>query len=195
MSRKLLERPLILGVPESKSKDSSGRGLRRPRRSIGSSFGVQGLEDQQNPESHSKVNDSKFKSTKTTPRICRLYKGDHVLRVCYQFKAMSPGERLCFVCGKKLCFCCFVGRRVVRQCRAGVICGVERCTAKRSKLFHQSFERSGKGNPGKQQAMPNPRTSSRQIESHTHTCSSPKQGEIKLALPIVSGLLLHTCLP
>ena len=92
---------------------------------------------------------------------------------------MSPGERLCFVCGKKLCFRCFDGRHVVRQRRAGVICGAEGCTAKRSKLLHQSFERSGKGNTGKQQAMPNPRTSSGQIESHTHTCSSPKQGEIK----------------
>ena len=136
--------------------------------------------------SQSNVNDPKFKNTKTTPRVFRLYKGDHVLSVCSQFKAMSPGEGLCFVCDKKVCFCCFDGRNVVRQCRAGVICGVEGCTAKRSKLLHQSFERSGKGNPGKQQAMPNPRTSSRQIESPTHTCSSPKQGEIKLALPIVS---------
>ena len=33
--------------------------------------------------------------------------------------------------------------------------------------------------------MPNPGSSSQQIESHTHACSSPKHGEIKLALPIV----------
>ena len=71
---------------------------------------------------------------KTTPHVCRLYKGDRVLSVCSQFKAMSPGGRLCFVRGKKLCFCLFVGRHVVRQCRAGVICGVEGCTSKRSKL-------------------------------------------------------------
>ena len=44
--------------------------------------------------------------------------------------------------------------------------------------------RSGKKDPGEQQAEPNPGTSSQQIESHTHSCSSPKQGEIKLALPI-----------
>ena len=61
---------------------------------------------------------------------------------------MSPGETLSFVCGKKLCFCCFDGRHVVRQCRAGVIRGVGGCTAKHSKLLHQSFERSGKENPG-----------------------------------------------
>ena len=52
-------------------------------------------------------------------------------------------------------------------------------------LLHQSFERSGKENPGEQQEIPNPGSSSQQIESHTHACSSPKHGEIKLALPIV----------
>ena len=56
---------------------------------------------------------------------------------------------------------------------------------KHPKLLHQSFGRSGKENPGEQQANPNPGTSSQQIESHTHACSSLKQGEIKLALPIV----------
>ena len=104
---------------------------------------------------------------------------DHILSVCSRFKAMLPGERLSFVCGKKLCFCCFDGRHVVRQCRAGVTCGVEGCTMKHSKLLHQSFERSGKENPGEEQAKPNPGTSGQQIESHTHACSSPKQGEIK----------------
>ena len=57
------------------------------------------------------------------------------------------------------------GRHVVRQCKAGVICGEEGCTAKHSKLLHQSFERSGKENPGEQQAIPNPGSSSQQIES------------------------------
>ena len=169
MSQKLPERPLIPGVSESKSEYSTGRSLRRLRRSIRSIFGLQGLKDQQNPESQSNVNDPKFKNAKTTPHVCRLYKGDHVFSVFSQVKAMSPGERLYFVCGKKLCFRCFDGRHVVRQCRAGFICGAEGCTAERSKLLHQSFERSRKGNPGKQQAMPNPRTSSGQIESHTHT--------------------------
>ena len=57
---------------------------------------------------------------------------------------MLPGERLSFVCGKKLCFCCFDSRHAVRQCRAGVICSVEGCTTKHSKLLHQSFEQTGK---------------------------------------------------
>ena len=175
----------VFGVSEIKPKDSR-RDLRRSgRSSTGSSFGVQGHEDQQNLESRSNVNDTKFKNTETTPRVCRLCKGDHVLSVCSRFKAMSPGERLSFDCGKKLCFCCFDGRHVVRQCKAGVICGVEGCTAKHSKLLHQSFERSGKENPGEQQAMANPGSSSQQVESHTHACSSSKHGEIKLALPIV----------
>ena len=104
----------VFGVLESKSKDSSGRGLRSPRRSTGSSFGVQGHEDQQTLESQGNVNDPKFKNTKTTPRICRLCKGDHVLSVCSRFKTLSPGERLSFVCGKKLCFCWFDSRHVVR---------------------------------------------------------------------------------
>jgi len=55
---------------------------------------------------------------------------------------------------------------------------------KHSKLLHQSFGLSGKEDPGEQQAKPNPGTSSQQVESHTHACRSPKQGEIKLALPI-----------
>ena len=170
----------VFGVSEGKSKDSIRRDLRRSgRSSTGSSFGVQGHEDQQNPESQVNVNDTKFKNTKTTPHVCRLCKEGHV-------KAMSPGERLSFVCGKRLCFCCFDGRHVVKQCKGGIICGVEGCTAKHSKLLHQSFERSGKENPGEQQAIPNPGSSSQQIESHTHACSSSKHGEIKLALPIVS---------
>ena len=176
----------VFGVSESKSKDSSRRDLRRSgRSSTGSSFGVQGHEDQQNLESRGNFNDAKFKNTRTTPRVCRLCKGDHVLSVCSRFKAMSPGERLSFVCSKKLCFCCFDGRHVVRQCKAGIICGVEGCRVKHSKLLHRSFERPGKENPDEQQAVPNPGSSSQQIESHTHACSSPKHGEIKLALPIV----------
>ena len=176
----------VFGVSEIKSKDSGRRDLRRSgTSSTRSSFGVQGHEDQQNPDSRGNVNETRFKNTKTTPRVCSLCKGDHVLNVCSRFKAMSPGERLSFVCRKKLCFFCFDGRHVVRQCKVGVIWGVEGCTAKHSKLLHQSFERSGKENPGEQQAMPNPGTSCQQTESHTHTCSSPKQGEIKLALPIV----------
>ena len=146
---------------------------------------MQSHEDQQNPESRGNVNDTRFKNTKTTPYVGRLCKGDHVVNVCSRFKAMSPGERLSFLCGKKLCFCCFDGRHVVRQCKVGVICGVEGCTAKHSKLLHQSFERSVKENPGEQQVMPNLGTSSRQIESHTHAYSSAKQGEIKIALLIV----------
>jgi len=54
-----------------------------------------------------------------------------------------------------------------------------------SKFLYQSFERSGKENHGKQQAIPNPASSSQQIESHTHACSSSKHREIKLALSIV----------
>ena len=81
-------RPLFR-VSESKSKDSSRRGLQSPG-SIGSSFGVQGHENQQNLESQGNVNDTKSKNTKTTPRDCRLCKGHHVLSVCSR---LSPGER------------------------------------------------------------------------------------------------------
>lgn len=42
-----------------------------------------------------------------------------------------------------------------------------------------------KENFGEQQATPNPGASSRLIESHTHACSSPRQGQTKLAFPIV----------
>ena len=130
----------VFGLSECKSKDSSRKDLwRSGRSSTGSSFGVQGHENQQNPESGGNVNDGKFKNTRTTPRVCRLCKGDHVLSVCSRSKAMSPGERLSFVCSKKLCFCHFDGRHIVRQCKAGVICGVEGCTAKHSKLLHHSF--------------------------------------------------------
>ena len=86
----------VFGVLE-KPKDSSGRCPRRPGRTTGSSFGVQGHEDQQNPESQGSTNDLKFKNAKTTRHVCRLCKGDHVLSVCSRFKAMSPGERLSLV--------------------------------------------------------------------------------------------------
>ena len=87
----------VFGVSESKSKDSSGKSPRRPGRTIGSSFGVQGHEDQQNPESQGNINDPKFKNAKTTRHVCRLCKGDHVLSVCSRFKVMSPGEGLSLI--------------------------------------------------------------------------------------------------
>ena len=107
------------------------------------------------------------------------------MSACSRFKAMSSGEKLSFVWGKRLCFCCFDGRHVASQCRAGVVCGVEGCTAKHSKLLHQSFMRPMKENFGEQQAAPNPGANSHRVESHTHACSSQRQGQTKLALPIV----------
>ena len=62
---------------------------------------------------------------------------------------------------------------------------LEGCTEKHSKLLHQSFMRPVKENFGEQQAAPNPGASSHYVESHTHACSSPRQGQTKLALPIV----------
>ena len=38
---------------------------------------------------------------------------------------------------------------------------------------------------GEQQATPNPGASSHHVESHINACSSPRQGQTKLALPIV----------
>ena len=106
---------------------------------------------------------------------------------------MSPRKKQGFVWGKKLCFCCFDGKHVASQCRAGVVCGVEGCTAKHAKLLHKSLERSAKENSGEQQAKPNPGTGDHQIESHTHACSSPKQGQIKLALSIVPVKVRANC--
>ena len=174
----------VFGVSENKSNDFSGRGQRKPERRKGTSLGVQAQEGQQSPERGGSGSDPKVKDAKSKPCVCRLCKGDHILSVCSRFKAMSPGERLSFVWGKKLCFCCFDGRHTASQCRAGVVCGEDGCTAKHSKLLHQSFEQSGRENSGEQQSRPNPGTSP-QVESHTHACSSPRQGQIKLALPIV----------
>lgn len=98
---------------------------------------------------------------------------------------MSSGEKLGFVWGKKLCFCCFSDRHRASQCKAGVLCGVEGCTAEHSKLLHQSLLRSVRENTEQQQAILDAGTIGHQVESHIHACSSPKQGEIKLALPIV----------
>ncbi len=98
---------------------------------------------------------------------------------------MSPGEKLSFVWGRKLCFCCFDGRHLASQCRAGIVCGVAGCTAKHSKLLHKSPERSVMENSGEQQAKPNQGTGDQPIESHTLACSSLKRGQVKLALPIV----------
>lgn len=98
---------------------------------------------------------------------------------------MSPKEKIAFFWGKKLCFCCFDGRHVAIQCRAGVICVVEGCTAKHSKLLHQSFMDPVKENVGEQQASPDPEGSNHQVEIYTHASSSPKKGQTKLALPIV----------
>ena len=104
------------------------------------------------------------------------------MSACFRFKAMSPGERLLFFWGRKLCFCCFDGRHVASQCRAGVVCGMEGCTAKHSKLLHQSFMRPVGENFGEHQATPNPGAASHHVESLTHACSSPRKGQTKLAL-------------
>lgn len=112
-------------------------------------------------------------------------KGGHSFSACSRFKAMSPKEKIAFVWGKKLCFCCFDGRNIASQCRAGVICGVEGCTAKHCKLLHQSFMHPVKENVGEQQASPDPEARNHQVEIYTHASSSPKHGQTKLALPIV----------
>ena len=139
----------------------------------------------QGPGCCGRGSDSEVKDAKIKHDVCRLCRGGHNLSACSWFKAMSPGEKLSFVWGKKLCFWCFDGRHVASQCRAGVVCDVEGCTAKHSKLLHQSFMRPVKENFGEQQTTPNPGASSHHIESHTHACSSPRQGQTKLALAIV----------
>ena len=111
--------------------------------------------------------------------------GGHDLSACSRFKAMSRGERPSFVWGKELYFCCFDGRHVASQCRAGVVCGVEACTAKHSKSLHQSFMGPVKEDFGEQQATLDTEASSRHVESHAHARSSPRQGQTKLELPIV----------
>ena len=146
---------------------------------------MQADESKQGPGRWGRGSDPKVKAAKIKHDVCRLYRGGHSLSVCSRFRAMSPGETLSFVRGKRLCFCCFDGRQVASQCRAGVVYGLEGCTEKHSKLLHQSFMRPAKENFGEQQATPNLGASSHLIESHTHACSSPREGQIKLELPIV----------
>ena len=161
------------------------RGPHKQERGKGASFSVQADESQQSPVRQGNGNDPKVKDAKPKLCVCWLCKGNHGLSVCSRFKAMSPGEKLSFVWGRKLCFCCFDGRHLASQCKAGIVCGVEGCTAKHSKLMHKSLERSVRENSGEQQGKPNPGTGDQHIESHTLACSSPKHGQIKLALPIV----------
>ena len=153
----------VFGVSENK--------VRKPERGRGASFGVQADESQQGPGRWGRGSDPKVKNSKIKHDVCRLCRGGHSLSVLSRFRAMSPGEKLSFVWGKKLCFCCFDDRHVASQFRAGVVCGVEGCTEKHSKLFHQSFMRPVKENFGEEQATPNPEASSHFIESHTHACS------------------------
>ncbi|XP_068728862.1 uncharacterized protein [Montipora capricornis] len=136
----------VFGVSENK--------VRRPERGRGASFGVQGDESQQGPGRWGRGSDSKVKDDKIKHDDCRLCRGGHDLSACSRFKAMSPGEKLSFVWGKRLCFCCFDGRHVARE------------------LWRT-------------EAAPNPGANSHRVESHTHACSSPRQGQTKLALPIV----------
>ena len=167
----------VFGVSENK--------VRKPERGRGASFGVQADESQQGSGRWGRGSDPKVRDAKIKHDVRRLCRGGHSLSVCSRFRAMSPGEKLSFVWGKRLCFSCFDGRHVASQCRAGVVCGVEGCTEKHSKLLQQSFMRPAKENFGEQQATPNPGASSHLIESHTHACSSPRRGQTKLALPIV----------
>ena len=173
--------------------------MRKPERGRGASFGVQANESQQGPGRWDRGSDPKVKDAKIKHDVFRLCRGVHGLSVYSRFRAMSPGEKLSFVWEKKLCFCCFDGNCVASQCRAGVVCGVEGCTEKHSKLLHQSFMHPAKENFGEQQATPNPGASSHLIETDTHAYSSPGQGQIKLALPTVpvkarASLSLHVCL-
>ena len=177
----------VFGVSENK--------VRKPERGRGGTFGVQADKSQQGPGRWGRGSEPKVKDAKIKHDVRRLCRGGHSLSVCSRFRAMSPGEKLSFVWGKRLCFSCFDGRHVASQCRVDVVCGVEGCTEKHSKLLHQSFMRPAKENFGEQQATPNQGASSHFIESHTHACSSPRQEDTKLALPIVpDSLSLHVCL-
>lgn len=53
------------------------------------------------------------------------------------------------------------------------------------KIVHQSLLCSAKEDSGERLVSPEAGTIGRQVESHTHECSSPKQEQIKLALSIV----------
>ena len=175
----------VFGLSEFKPKEFSGRGFRKPERDKGANFGLQAEEQQRNPPQKGNSNDAKGSDTKTKRFLCRLCKGDHSLNVCSQFKALSSGEKLGFVWGKKLCFCCFDGSHVASQCKAGVVCGVDGCTAKHSKLLHQSLERSSKRPSDEKPPKPDPKPVDQQGEGHSNACSSLKPERTKMALPIV----------
>ena len=168
---------LVFGVSKNK--------VRKPERRRGVSFGVQDDESQQGPGRWGRGSDPKVKAAKIKHDVCRLCRGDDSLSVCSRFRAMSPGEKLSFVWGKSFASTVLMVDMFASKCRVGVVCGVEGCTEKYSKLLHQSFMRPAKENFGEQQATPNPGASNHLIESHNHACSSPRQGQTKLALPIV----------
>ena len=175
----------VFGVSEFKPKEFSGRGFRKPERDKGANFGLQAEEQQRNQPQKGNSNDAKGSDTKTKRFHCRLCKGDHRWNACSQFKALSSGEKLGFAWGKKLCFCCFHVRHVASQCEVGVVCGVDGCTAKHSKLLHQSLERSSKRPSDEKPPKPDPKPGNQQVEGHSNACSSLKPERSKMALPIV----------
>ena len=71
------------------------------------------------------------------------------------------------------------------QCKASVVCGVDGCTAKHSKLLHQSLERSFNRPSDERPPKPDLKPGDQQVEGHSNACSLLKPERTKMPLPIV----------
>ncbi|KAJ8027040.1 hypothetical protein HOLleu_32065 [Holothuria leucospilota] len=96
--------------------------------------------------------------------------GNHSLFLCDEFKAMSPKDRLSFVCERKLCFNCLKEGHRAGKCRLNRTCTVPGCNRRHTKFLHQP---TAEGSP------PKPDTVSSSIGAGNKTTNK------KVALPIV----------
>ena len=83
------------------------------------------------------------KSTSPSTKQSPLKDGDHKIWMCTKFKQQAVNERYETLRKYKLCFCC-LNSHLMKDCKSGRVCGVNRSTKKHSKLLHSDSPKTEK---------------------------------------------------
>ena len=110
---------------------------------------------------------------KKTGQECPLKGGKHPLWKCEKFLKMTCQARYEKTKELKLCFCCLVGKHVVKDCTCKM-CGVKGCSRRHHRLLH----REANGRP-EDSGVEDPQP---KAEANSAFCSSWKNARIDLGV-------------
>ena len=68
---------------------------------------------------------------------CAYCRKDHMVANCKEFSSLSYSERWDAAKANGLCFRCLVAKHIGRNCKGGVVCGIQGCQSSHNKLLHR----------------------------------------------------------